>query len=265
MNQANSIIGAGLPSRHQTSDEVSTSLSSRSSVALHYYRGGKFLKIGKFGEMNPHLVCLLQPASQLAESYFRLRHTLEEMRKPECGIVVGVTSPREGDGKTLTAINLAGALAQDPRARVLLVDLNFRQSTANVRKYLDLQKDTESGVSDWLWHETSGSGLASYHLAGLNIHLIPSGTRVNTPYELLKSPQLDELFIQARQKYDYIIVDTPQALELPDIEMIGRVVDGFLIVVRADSTPQELLEETLNLMTQDKVLGIVLNGTRARR
>ncbi len=79
------------------------------------------------------------------------------------------------------------------------------------------------------------------------------------------SSHRDELFGQLRHKFDYIIVDTPQALLLPDIELIARVVDSFLVVVRADSTPQEKLEETLNLMTPEKALGLVLNGSRALR
>jgi len=230
---------------------------------VHYLRDGELLKNGTTGEINPRLVCLLQPASSMAESYFRLRHTLEQMRKPDSGIVVGVTSPGEGDGKTLTAINLAGALAQDAGARVLLVDLNLRESGANVSRYFDLQPDADSGVSDWIGHETSAQGPASYHLPGFNIHLVPSGTSVDSPYELLKSPRLDELFAQARRKFDYVIVDTPQVLLLPDIELIARVVDGFLVVVRADATPREKLEETLNLMTREKVLGLVFNAVSA--
>lgn len=263
MNQVNSTIAAESTSTHPVGGSMPPSVKSGSGLAVHHHSDGELLKTSKSGAINPRLVCLLQPNSFLAESYFRLRHTLEQLRKPERGLVVGVTSPGTGDGKTLTAINLAGALAQDARARVLLVDLNLRQSGASVRKYLELQADTVTGVSDWIGNEAAGQGLASYHLPGLNLHLIPPGTSVDSPYELLKSPRLDEFFAQARQQYDYIIVDTPQTLLLPDIELIARVVDGFLIVVRADVTPQERLAETLNLMKQEKVLGLVYNGSSA--
>jgi len=265
MNHVNSAIDTeSLPTQY-VSGKVPPAVRSGAALPVHYFRGGELLKIGKSGEINPRLVCLLQPTSFLAESYFRLRHTLEQMHHGERGIVVGVTSPGEGDGKTLTAINLAGALAQDTRARVLLVDLNLRHLGDNVRKHLDLHKDADTGVSDWLGHETSESELASYHLHGFNLHLIPSGTSVDSPYALLKSTRLDELFRQAREMYDYIIVDTPHALMLPDIDLISRVVDSFIVVVRADSTPQEKLEETLNMMSQEKVLGLVLNGNSAPR
>lgn len=265
MNQVNSTIDTEALAAQHVSGRVLPSQRTGSGLAVQYFRDGELLKIGKCGEIDPRLVCLLQPASLLAESYFRLRHTLEQMHKGERGIVVGVTSPGEGDGKTLTAINLAGALAQDARARVLLVDLDLRQSNANVRKYFDLKPDADSGVSDWIGNQTSGKGPDRYHLPGFNLHLIPSGSSVESPYKLLKSPRLDELFEQARRKYDFIIVDTPQALLLPDIELIARVVDGFLVVVKADATPQDGLEETLNLMTQEKVLGLVFNRTHASR
>lgn len=265
MNHVNSAIGTQSPASHRVGSRAPPAVRSATDLEVHYFRDGELLKVGKSGAINPHLVCLLQPASFLAESYFRLRHTLEQMRDGERGIVVGVTSPGEGDGKTFTAINLAGALAQDARARVLLIDLNLRPSGANVRRYFDLQPDADSGVSDWIGRETPGTGPASYHLPGLNLHLIPSGTRVDSPYKLLTSPWLDELFEQARQTYDFIIADTPQTLLLPDIELIARVVDGFLVVVRADATPQEKLEEALNLMTQEKVLGLVFNEVPAQR
>jgi capsular exopolysaccharide synthesis family protein len=265
MNRAANTIDIELPPTIHISSTEPPPAKPGSGLVVHYYRDGEFLKDREGGRINPRLVCLLQPKSTLAESYFRLRHTLEQMHSAERGIVVGVTSPGKGDGKTLTAINLASALAQDAHARVLLVDLNLRPSGSNVGKYFGLQADAESGVADWIGNEECGKGLASYHLPGFNLYLIPSGTSAESPYELLKSLRLDELFQQARQRYDYVIVDTPQTLLLPDIELIARVVDGFLVVVRADSTPQEKLEEALNLMTQEKVLGLVFNASPAHR
>jgi len=265
VNHINSTVDTeSIPDR-DISSSAPASVRSGSGLEVHHYRNEELLKISKSGEINPRLVCLQQPASVLAESYFRLRHTLEQMRNGEKGIVIGVTSPEAGDGKTFTAINLAGALAQDAHARVLLIDLDLRQSGTNVRRNFDLQPDADSGVSDWIVGKTPGQGPASYHLPALNLHLIPSGTSVDSPYELLKSQRLDELFELARRNYDFIIVDTPQTLLLPDIELIERVVDGFVLVVRADSTPQDKFEETLNQMTQEKVLGLVFNGTYAHQ
>ncbi len=262
MNQANNKIDTpSLPVTRLRSSELRP---ARSGFVVHQDQDGVQHKISKSGRIDPHLVCLLQPTAFLAESYFRLRHAVEEMRRPECGIVLGVTSPQAGDGKTLTAINLAGALAQNADARVLLVDLNFRKSAASVHQHFDLQPDASSGVAGWVAKVQSGNELTTYQLPDFNLSLIPSGSCPESPYELLKSPRLDELFEQARQQFDYIIVDTPQTLLLPDIELIERVVDGFLIVVKANSTTREKLEEMLNLMAQEKVLGLIFNGAPTR-
>src|SRR4051812_5749060 len=71
--------------------------------------------------VDKHLVSLVAPNSIEAEQYRSLRYVVEHMRKPgeEGGTMVGVCSPVSGDGKSVTAINLAGSLAQDPKARVL--------------------------------------------------------------------------------------------------------------------------------------------------
>lgn len=214
----------------------------------------------KPGRINPLLVCLLQPRSAAAENYSRLRHALETMHEKNGGLVVGVTSPGVGDGKTLTAINLAGALAQDVRARVLLVNLDLRQTGLNTHEYLDLNWQSRPSIVDWIQNPGLKMLQVAYSISGFNLHAVSSGGRAESPYELLKSERLDEFFAQARKCYDFVILDTPQVLRLPDTELISRLVDGFLIVVKADYTPQKQLEETLNLMTEEKVLGLIFNA-----
>src|SRR5206468_2700492 len=75
------------------------------------------------------------------------------------------------------------------------------------------------------------------------------------PYEVLESPRFGELISEARQKYDYVLLDTPPIVSVPDCRVIGKWVDGFLIVVAAHQTRRKLLEEALNLMEPAKVIG----------
>ncbi len=229
-------------------------------VSIPRHRVDEHLRGGKSGRIDPRLVCLLRPRSIEAESYSRLRFALESLRQPEHGLVVGVTSPGTGDGKTVTAINLAGALAQDTSARVLLVDLDLRGHGSSVRDYIELQTLSGPGAADWISRaDLDREGVIRY-LPGFNLHLMSAGAEADLPYELLKSRRLDEFFDKARHWFDFVIVDTPQVVLLPDTELISRVVDGYLIVVKADHTSKKALEETLNLMTEDKVLGLVFNG-----
>jgi len=94
----------------------------------------------------------------------------------------------------------------------------------------------------------------------LNLSVLPAGRFPSAPYEVLKSPRVGELFAEARRKYDYVIVDTPPLVSVPDGRVFGKWVDGFLIVVAAHRTPRKLLEEALNLMEPTKIVGIVFNG-----
>jgi capsular exopolysaccharide synthesis family protein len=214
----------------------------------------------RYGQVNPHLVCLLDPRSEHAETYYRLRHQLEIRRQTDSALVVGVTSASPGDGKSLTAINLAGALARGADSRILLLDLNLRRTGEGVAEYLGMDVSRDWGVVNWFHQEEEGLEPFTHYLEPFNLHVMTAGSDPELPYELLKSRRLDELLRQAREDYDFVIVDTPQILRLPDTELISRLVDGFLVVVKAGHTRQARLEEALSLMTEEQVLGLVFNA-----
>src|SRR5437879_7491708 len=90
------------------------------------------------GGLDEHLVSLVSPATFPAEQYRALRHSVEEMRRERGLQVIAVTSPTPGDGKTTTAINLAGALAQAPDLRVLLVEAELRRTSYRVPECMAL-------------------------------------------------------------------------------------------------------------------------------
>jgi Mrp family chromosome partitioning ATPase len=92
-----------------------------------------------------------------------------------------------------------------------------------------------------------------------NLSVICATQALQSPYEILKSPRLGELMEGARRQYDYIVVDTPPLVPIQDCRVIGRWVDGFLVVVAAHRTPRRLVEEALTTLDQTKVLGFVFN------
>ncbi|MEE4175223.1 MAG: AAA family ATPase [Xanthomonadales bacterium] len=218
------------------------------------------------GPINPRLVCLLQPRSADAEDYYRLRYKIETRRRSDAALVVGVTSASEGEGKTLTAINLAGALAKDTGTQVLLLDLDLRHRPAGgVSEYLGMRAQDGEGAVDWIRETEYGYEQFVHYLHPYNLHVMTAGSEPELPYELLKSTRLDQLIRRARRDYDFVVIDTPQILRLPDTELIARVVDGFVVVVKANVTKQERLEEALNLMRPDKVFGMVFNADTEKR
>lgn len=208
--------------------------------------------------VDDHLVSLVTPAAFEAEQYRALRHMVEQRHKADGLTVIGVSSPAVGDGKTTTAINLAGALAQAAEARVLLVEADLRRPS--IGRLLGFGEESGRG----LVHAIMDRGLSLSQVVRprppFNMHVILAGQIPPSPYEILKSPRLGELLEAAREQYDYVIVDTPPLVAIQDSRVIARWIDGLLIVVAAHRTPRRLVDEALSVVDSSKVLGLVFNG-----
>jgi capsular exopolysaccharide synthesis family protein len=204
-----------------------------------------------------HLVSVLRPSSFEAEQYRTLSHFVERLHEAGALTVLGLTSPTAGDGKTVTAINLAGALAQDARSRVLLLEADMRRPA--VARYLGLP-EPERGLTHMIANPRLTLAQVVTSLPEVHFDLLTAGHQSATPYEVLRSPRAEEIFREARQTYDYVVVDTPSLVAVPEAPVIAKLVDGLLIVVRAHHTPRGLLAEGLRLTDPAKVLGLVFNG-----
>src|SRR5438445_7859111 len=207
-------------------------------------------------EIDEHLVCLHAPASYEAEQYRTLANAIELTHKDFGLHVLVVTSPTAGDGKTTTAINLAGALAQLSQARVLLVCADLRKPT--VIEQLGMQYPHLVGLTTAILNPEQTLTHVVKHLQR-NLSVLPPGPCPENPYEVLKSPRLGELLQEAHQHYDYIVVDTPPLLLVPDCRVIGKWGDGLVMVVAAHKTPRRLVEEALDLMDPAKLVGLIFN------
>jgi len=204
-----------------------------------------------------HLVSLLAPNSFEAEQYRALRHMVEQLRRSSDFSIIAVSSADAGDGKTTTTINLAGALAQAQDTRVLLVDADLRG--ANLATHLGID-DHAPGLVDAILNPKLPLAAIVQVQPDLNLSVITAGRCPSAPYEVLKSPRVGELFEAARAQYDYVIVDTPPLVSVPDSRVLAKWVDGFLLVVAAHRTPRKLVEEALNLLEASKIVGMVFNG-----
>jgi capsular exopolysaccharide synthesis family protein len=207
--------------------------------------------------VDEHMVSLLTPTTYEAEQYRGLRHTIEQLHATTGLAVIAVSSPSVGDGKTTTAINLAGALAQAPDSRVLLIDADLRRPS--VAMELALDEPVGPGLVGAIVNPTLTLADVVRHRPPFNLAILPAGRPPAAPYEVLKSPRLAELLSEARRQYDYIVIDTPPVVAVPDCRVIAQAVDGFLLVVTAHRTPRKLVEESLNVIDQSKIIGFVFN------
>jgi capsular exopolysaccharide synthesis family protein len=204
------------------------------------------------------LVSFLMPVSLEADQYRTLRQLMERRRSDAACQVLAVTSAAAGEGKTVTALNLAGALAQSSNSRVLIIDADLHRPS--VASYLGLTDRRAPGLAEAILHEEFGLPQAVRRFESLNVSVLLAGDGKLGPYELLSSPRLEKLLRDARAFYDYVIIDTPPVVPLVDSRLLGRWVDGFIVVVAAHKTPRKLVAEALNLLDPVKVIGIVFNG-----
>jgi capsular exopolysaccharide synthesis family protein len=207
--------------------------------------------------VDEHLVSIRSPNSFDADQYRVLRQFLGRTGEPEKRRVLAVSSATASEGKTTTAVNLAGTLAQSAGTRVLLVDTDLRRPSVA----------TSLGIA-----ESAGPGLAGAVLdprldlaavvrpTPFRLSVLPAGAAPGNAYQILESPRVGRLLEEARRSYDYVVVDTPPLLVVPDCRLLFHCVDGFIVVVAARRTPRKLLVDAIGAMDPDKLVGIVFNG-----
>lgn len=222
------------------------------------------------------LVAFFDPQSTMAESYRTLRTNIEFVTVEKGVRCLMVTSSMMREGKSTTIANLAMTMAQLGK-RTLLVDCDLRKPT--MAKLFGLDKEpgmTEVIVGNYDWHQvirtvtdivTGGMGMEDIlQTQGIsNLHIIPSGSIPPNPAELLNSRRMTEFIAEVREAYDVVLFDSPPALQVTDAAILGKKVDGALMVYKVGEVPRTSLKRSTTLLksVQIELLGIVLNGLHA--
>lgn len=192
-----------------------------------------------------------------AEAFQALRASLAGERGPR---LLVVTSPREGDGKTLSATNLAASLARKGE-RVLLVDGDLRGGA--LHRLMGVEG--RHGLADLITGRADLPGAVHRVMVedgdGVSLDLLPAGSAGRTPTELLSPERLGPVLERLRERYDRIIIDTPALHRVADAVVLGGLADAVLLVVRAGVTDRRLVQRTVTQLRRMEVPlgGIVLN------
>jgi protein-tyrosine kinase len=210
-------------------------------------------------QIDSRLVALLKPESFETDQYRILRHAADRACKKEGSRIIAITSAVAGDGKTLTAINLAATIARSPQSRALLIDADMRRPS--ISKVLGRHRSHRGrGLVEAILDETLSLEQVSWRIdPNINLSIVTPREAQADTYDLLSSGRFEAMLREARAKFDYVIVDTPPVVAAPDSRLIAEMIDGYLIVVSADKTPRPMLEETLTILGPAKVLGLVFN------
>jgi capsular exopolysaccharide synthesis family protein len=207
----------------------------------------------------PTLVVREAPRSPLAERYRSLMQRLfpEHLANRAARQIVTVTSAAPDEGKTTTVLNLALALAERKDHTTLLVDGDLRRPS--VSRFLT--PTPEIGLSDVLQGEARLEH-ALLQLKDVKLSILPAGTLVPNPQELLRSQYLAALFGDLRKQFDYVLIDTPPVVPFTDSSVFNALADGAVVVIRAGKTPGPLVERAFNSLSGGKILGVVLNAVQ---
>ena len=189
---------------------------------------------------------------QVVEEYRRLGALIHHMQLERGVRVVMVTSAVAGEGKTLTATNLAIVLSASYGRQVLLIDADLRRpSLHQVFNTVSL-----SGLGDIL----SGVGeVPPLVQVTPKLTLLTAGRPNADPLGGLTSDRMRQLLQEARDAFDFVIIDTPPVGLLTDANLLASMVDVALLVVRATSTPYDLVKRAADAIGRHRIAGVVLN------
>ena len=202
------------------------------------------------------IVMGLEPC-EFTDAYNLLRTQVLQRFKENNWNVLAVTSPGEGEGKTLTAINLAISIAREVDYTVLLVDANLRHPWMLDHFGIPQRK----GLSDYLTSDIPIDELLVRPSRVEHLVLLPGGQRLEHSAEMLSSPRMQELVKEMKSRYHsrIIIFDLPPVLSSADALAFSPYVDAALLVVEEGVTQKEDLERAVELLSTTNIVGTVLN------
>ncbi len=206
------------------------------------------------------IVTYNDPRSPIAEEFRKVKSTIVNMvRQGDMKKTLMVTSSLSGEGKSLTAINLAITLAQEYDHTVLLVDADLRKPS--IHKYFHLSP--KAGLADCLCDGLDLSSVLIRTSIG-KLSFIPAGREVENPAELLGAQRMKALVHEMKTRYPdrFVIIDTPPVLPVAETRSLSTYVDGVIFVVKEGSVSLRHIDDALNAIHRKKVVGLVYNHVR---
>jgi polysaccharide biosynthesis transport protein len=197
-----------------------------------------------------------KPIFPEAEELFRGIYTRAGLTAPG---IIAVTSAIGGEGKTTVALGLAVMVAQDfPERRVLLAEADLRQPVLAS----DFDVESSPGLTEAL-EGIYPVGLGYRETFLPNLHLLPAGEATENPSRLLRSSRFPSTLAAMQRNHDLVILDAPALLVSSDAAMVTDQADGVIMVIRSGVTPAPIVNRALELVAEDRLRGMVLNGAQS--
>ena len=240
--------------------EVSINLTDESALSCEgwqapVYCNSKKIDLNTRAVINNRCVCI-QPDAPELDCYKVLHTKIQQLTRDNGWKTVMITSPRVGEGKTTTAINLALTFSKAYDQTVLLVDCDLRRQ--NIHKMLGF--NSRRGLIDCLM---DGKPLQDIIIwPGVEkLILISGGRTIQSSTELLGSRRMKTLAHELKTRYDdrYVLFDAPPVLMGADVMALAPCVDSIVMVVEKGKTTNSDVQKAVEMLPQEKFLGFVMN------
>lgn len=219
-----------------------------------------FLKKKNIPQKMPEMLLTKEVPFMVEEAYKSLRTNLMfSLPEEECKLIE-VTSTMQNEGKSVTAINLAIALAKNG-SKVVLIDCDLRLPT--VAKKLGIKSNP--GLSNLLFGMNSAQEIIFHHPIGMDV--IPAGDLPPNPSEALGSSRMTAVLDFMKNHYDYVILDAPPVGVVTDAAVLAPKVSGIVMVVRQGIASSEGVDDAINKLTiaNGNILGFILTDTSVEK
>lgn len=228
------------------------------------FPGGKIEKIGKIEELGlsskEELPVLLVPPNSIAEDEFRKLKTQIFLRLPNPPHSILITSTGPEEGKTTVAVNLATAISKEIHRKAILIDGDLRKPSIHLEKIQNAK-----GLSNFL---SDGTPLSEILINSEldNLRIIMAGPSTQKSSELIGSKRMEELLKSLRESGEntYILIDSPPIISTTEPIVLSEMVDGIILVVKADRMPRESIQRAVRSIDRQKIIGVVFNQIELR-
>jgi capsular exopolysaccharide synthesis family protein len=192
-----------------------------------------------------------EASEEASAAYCRLAAQLHQVQQTRALTTILVASAVSGEGKSLTAANLALSLSEAYGKRVALIDADMRRPSLHAL----FGTASSPGLNDCL----AGTMPACQVRISSTLSLLPAGSPEANPLERLSSSRLRALLAEQAKRCDWVIIDAPPLAACPDAGLIANLIDGVVLVVRAGHTALPAVESAIQAIGRERIIGVILN------
>lgn len=202
-------------------------------------------------------IAVMNESDPITTEQFRILYTrLEQIISSNSYKCFAVTSAVKGEGKTFTSMNMAYLMAHEFKKKVLLIEGDLKNPSMSPYFLSGLPT---KGLIDVV-RGSAELNNSIVQLKNSNLYILPAGGRIKNSSEFLSSGRMNKILSSLKEEFDILIIDSPPILSLADMNILSKLVDGILLVVRAGETPKDIVLKAVHSLSSGNIVGVILNG-----